>query len=150
MGSAASGAGVMSTRAAPTRKLPFSWADETTANIPEIRMPASRRALKRGFIGRFRRSGNYIYSSYTTMYLPLKGGLTRRLQMWNRRLFLAATAGAAITGKLSAAETMTPVRSEPLRATYWGPEYYDDKEQQELTEVLNSHSPFRWYGPGKK
>jgi 8-amino-3,8-dideoxy-alpha-D-manno-octulosonate transaminase len=70
--------------------------------------------------------------------------------MWNRRLFLAATAGAAITGKLSAAETMTPVRSEPLRATYWGPEYYDDKEQQELTEVLNSHSPFRWYGPGKK
>ncbi len=58
----------------------------------------------------------------------------------NRRNFLATAATAA------AAATDSPVRTEPLRATYWGTSYYDDKEQQQLNDVLNARSPFRWYG----
>jgi dTDP-4-amino-4,6-dideoxygalactose transaminase len=41
----------------------------------------------------------------------------------------------------------SPVRSTPLQATYWGSEYYDAQEQQQLDDVLKARSPFRWYGP---
>ena len=44
----------------------------------------------------------------------------------------------------------TPVRSKPLRATYYGPEYYDDKELSQLRDVIESRQPFRWYGPGSQ
>ncbi|HBY58205.1 MAG TPA: glutamine--scyllo-inositol aminotransferase [Solibacterales bacterium] len=40
-----------------------------------------------------------------------------------------------------------PVRATPLRAGYWGSEYYDEAERKELLEVLENKSPFRWYGP---
>ena len=39
-----------------------------------------------------------------------------------------------------------PVRTTPLKAGYWGPQYYDDKAQ--LLDVLTTRRPFRWYGPG--
>ncbi len=45
------------------------------------------------------------------------------------------------------AATANPVRSRPLKAGYWGSEFYDQQEQQQVTEVLNARSPFRWYGP---
>jgi dTDP-4-amino-4,6-dideoxygalactose transaminase len=57
-----------------------------------------------------------------------------------RRHFLAATTAVAIASE-------SKRRTEPLRATYWGPQYYDEKEQQQLADVLNARSPFRWYGP---
>ncbi len=57
-----------------------------------------------------------------------------------RRHFLAATTAVALASE-------SKRRTEPLRATYWGPQYYGEEEQQQLTDVLNSHSPFRWYGP---
>ncbi len=60
----------------------------------------------------------------------------------NRRQFVAAAASAA-AGPASAA----PVRTTPLQATYWGSEYYDSAEQQQLEDVLKARSPFRWYGP---
>jgi hypothetical protein len=31
-----------------------------------------------------------------------------------------------------------------------GTEYYDEQERARLEEVLTSHNPFRWYGPGGK
>jgi 8-amino-3,8-dideoxy-alpha-D-manno-octulosonate transaminase len=71
----------------------------------------------------------------------------------NRRMFL--TAAAALAGTTSstsslAAEGGKPVRSKPLRSTYYGPEYYDEKELAELREVLGRRQPFRWYGPGSE
>jgi len=77
--------------------------------------------------------------------------IDRETDMVNRRKFCAAAALAAgRTGAASqlAAEGGTPVRAKPLRADYWGPQYYDQKEGQELAEVLETGRPFRWYGRG--
>jgi 8-amino-3,8-dideoxy-alpha-D-manno-octulosonate transaminase len=70
--------------------------------------------------------------------------------MLNRRAFLAAAAAA---GTSRAASTLAvnggkPVRDKRLRADYWGTQYYDSAEKQQLLEVVESRSPFRWYGPG--
>lgn len=59
----------------------------------------------------------------------------------NRRHFVLAASVAA------RAASVNPVRAQPLHATYWGPEYYDDAERQQLADVLRARSPFRWYGP---
>lgn len=64
--------------------------------------------------------------------------------MTNRRKFLTA---AAAVGLVQGSE---PVRQTPLRADYWGTQFYDDKEKRELMDVLDSKRPFRWYGPGKE
>ena len=66
-----------------------------------------------------------------------------------RREFVAAVSASAIASGANQAKaaTRTPVRSEPLQAGYWGTEFYDDAEQQQITDVLNARSPFRWYGP---
>jgi dTDP-4-amino-4,6-dideoxygalactose transaminase len=68
----------------------------------------------------------------------------------NRRELLAVAATVAV--RAEAASTLAvnggkPVREKPLRAGYWGPEFYDDKERAELLEVIETRSPFRWYGP---
>jgi len=85
----------------------------------------------------------------------------------NRREFLATVgaAGAASmiaasggTAKSSAAEAGaklaidggTPVRKTPLHYRPYGPQFYDDVEKQELIDVLDSKSPFRWRGEGSK
>ncbi|MBI3697375.1 MAG: DegT/DnrJ/EryC1/StrS family aminotransferase [Acidobacteria bacterium] len=71
--------------------------------------------------------------------------------MMNRRTFVAAAAAAGSAAhavpKL-AVEGGRPVREKPLKAGYWGTQYYDDQERQELVEVLETRRPFRWYGPG--
>jgi 8-amino-3,8-dideoxy-alpha-D-manno-octulosonate transaminase len=68
-----------------------------------------------------------------------------------RRNFLAATLAAAGAVEASAtADEGRPVRDTPLRATYFGTEYYGDEERRELVDVLESRQPFRWYGPGKR
>jgi len=66
-----------------------------------------------------------------------------------RREFVAAVSASAIASGANQAKgaTGTPVRSEPLQAGFWGTEFYDDAEQQQITDVLNARSPFRWYGP---
>src|SRR6516165_1622664 len=71
--------------------------------------------------------------------------------LMNRRSFLAAA--AAISGSSTpapAAAGETPVRDTPLRSTYSGPEFYDEKELAELRDVVEKRQPFRWYGPGPK
>jgi len=80
---------------------------------------------------------------------------TGRITM-DRRTFLTAAAGLAgavsssAAGSALAVEGGKPVRSKPLRATYYGPEFYDDKELAELRDVVGKRQPFRWYGPGKQ
>src|SRR6266568_8395947 len=71
--------------------------------------------------------------------------------MIDRRKFLAA-AGAGMTAAQAEPELAisggAPVRTKPLKAGFWGPQYYDEKEQQQLMDVLTTRRPFRWYGPG--
>src|SRR5438309_7337306 len=64
----------------------------------------------------------------------------------NRRDFLATATIASVSGKTVRAGSERPIRDQPLRAGYWGTQYYDDKERTQLTDVLNTQSPFRWYG----
>lgn len=64
--------------------------------------------------------------------------------MLDRRKFLAAA------GLAAGAARGNPVRSTPLKADFWGTQYYDDKEQQQLMDVLASRQPFRWYGSGSE
>ncbi|MCC6858915.1 MAG: DegT/DnrJ/EryC1/StrS family aminotransferase [Bryobacterales bacterium] len=71
----------------------------------------------------------------------------------NRRSFLAtaaAAAGAAQAAPQLAVDGGKPVREKPLRADYFGTQFYDDKERQELLDVWETRRPFRWYGTGNK
>jgi 8-amino-3,8-dideoxy-alpha-D-manno-octulosonate transaminase len=71
----------------------------------------------------------------------------------HRRTFLtaaAAWAGATSSTPVLAADGGKPVRSKPLRSTYYGPEFYDDQELAQLRDVIEKRQPFRWYGPGKQ
>jgi 8-amino-3,8-dideoxy-alpha-D-manno-octulosonate transaminase len=74
--------------------------------------------------------------------------------MVNRRKFVttaaagAAAAGAA--GKKNSGDSGTPVREKPLKADYFGPQFYDEKERAELMDVLETRRPFRWYGTGSQ
>jgi len=71
----------------------------------------------------------------------------------NRRSFLAASvvaAAAADAAPQLAVDGGTPVRSKPLAGPNWGPQYYDDKELAQLTEVLEGHNPARFSNPPEK
>ncbi len=71
--------------------------------------------------------------------------------MVNRRKFLAATAVAAQAAHAAdkaAVDGGKPVRDKPLRAGYWGTQYYGEEERNQLLEVVETQRPFRWYGPG--
>jgi 8-amino-3,8-dideoxy-alpha-D-manno-octulosonate transaminase len=71
--------------------------------------------------------------------------------MIDRRKFLAA-AGVGVSAAKAAPKLAvaggTPVRAKPLKAGFWGPQYYGEEEQQQLRDVLSTRRPFRWYGPG--
>lgn len=72
--------------------------------------------------------------------------------MIDRRKFLAAASTAVTVSAESklALSGGAPIRSSPLKAGFWGTQYYDDKEQQQLQDVLTARRPFRWYGPGSE
>lgn len=70
--------------------------------------------------------------------------------MVDRRKFFASAAAAAGAGSALAANGGKPVRATPLKADFFGPLYYDEKERAELMEVLETRRPFRWYGPGSQ
>ncbi len=61
-----------------------------------------------------------------------------------RRDFLATTTAA--TAGAGAADK--PVRDKALVSTYWGTQYYDHQERQQIADVLESRNPFRYYGHG--
>jgi 8-amino-3,8-dideoxy-alpha-D-manno-octulosonate transaminase len=69
----------------------------------------------------------------------------------DRRTFLAAAAAATLPSADAAPRLAVnggaPVRSKPLVSANWGPLYYDDKEQTQLTEVLQGRKPFRFANP---
>jgi len=65
-----------------------------------------------------------------------------------RRKFVGAVAAGLGGASSQAAEVGASVRKRALRADPWGPEYYDEQERAQLTEVLETGRPFRWYGRG--
>ncbi len=73
--------------------------------------------------------------------------------MIDRRTFLAAAAAAgAAAGAEAADEKLAvaggmPVRRQPLKTKNWGPEFYDDKERQQLDDVVEMRNPFRFANP---
>ena len=69
----------------------------------------------------------------------------------NRRKFvgaIAAAAGGSAAAPALAAQNGNPVRATPLKGDYWGPQFYDEQERQQLADVLETGRPFRWYGRG--
>src|SRR3974390_1950043 len=69
----------------------------------------------------------------------------------DRRAFLAAATAAALPSASATPQLAvnggTPIRSKPLTTPNWGPLYYDDKEQSQLTDVLKGRNPFRFSNP---
>ncbi|HTP87250.1 MAG TPA: DegT/DnrJ/EryC1/StrS family aminotransferase [Candidatus Acidoferrales bacterium] len=69
----------------------------------------------------------------------------------DRRKFLAAAAMGAVARAEDTTQLAvnggTPVRPRPLTGPNWGPQYYDDKEQTQLTEVLAGRNPYRFNNP---
>jgi 8-amino-3,8-dideoxy-alpha-D-manno-octulosonate transaminase len=72
----------------------------------------------------------------------------------DRSEFLASAAAGAAGGAPAdaglALDGGKPVRDRPLKAGFFGTQYYDDKERRELDDVLQKRQPFRWYGPGPR
>lgn len=71
----------------------------------------------------------------------------------DRREFVASMAAAAVgaqTAPALAADGGKPVRETPLGASNWGTQFYDDKERQELGDVLEARKPFRFARGAKK
>jgi 8-amino-3,8-dideoxy-alpha-D-manno-octulosonate transaminase len=66
----------------------------------------------------------------------------------NRRTFLATAATVAASGTAPAGAGGRPVRATPLRAGFYGTQFYDEYERRQVVEVLDKRQPFRWYGPG--
>ena len=62
---------------------------------------------------------------------------------------MAVAAGSAQAAPKLAVDGGKPVRATPLRADHWGPMNYDGKELAQVSEIVRSGNPFRWYGrPG--
>ncbi len=77
-------------------------------------------------------------------------------QNLSRREFLAtgcmALSGAGVglmAQGLSGKEGPKPAEMPDIDPGYVGPQFFDEREQQALLEVLESGSPFRYWGPGK-
>ena len=58
--------------------------------------------------------------------------------------------GVAALGTQPASKSLgdgpKPVRERPLKADYWGTQFYDEKELEQLTEVHSSRLQFRCMG----
>jgi dTDP-4-amino-4,6-dideoxygalactose transaminase len=71
----------------------------------------------------------------------------------NRRNFLSALVPAAsfASADLAIMEGgQQPAGAAPFPPSdYPGTQFYDDKERQQLIDVLERRQPFRWYGPGR-
>jgi len=70
-----------------------------------------------------------------------------------RRDFLATASMTALgmgTMSRSFSSDGPPSRTTPLVADYWGTQFYDEKELDQLKDVHHSRLPFRWYGTGKQ
>ena len=73
---------------------------------------------------------------------------TRRKFLSTSCLALSGTALALSTQKLPGQESTTSNAMPDIDPGYIGPQFFDESEEQALLEVLESRSPFRYWGPG--
>lgn len=64
--------------------------------------------------------------------------------------FGRGTSASAEAAEKLAIEGGQPVRTSTLSSRPYGPQFYDDREKQELLEVLESRQPFRWWHDNSK
>ena len=71
----------------------------------------------------------------------------------SRRQFLAAAASSAAVGlaatHVSGGEAPGATAISNIDPGFVGPQFFDEQERQALLEVLESGSPFRYWGPGR-
>ena len=71
----------------------------------------------------------------------------------SRRQFLAAAASSAAVGlaatRVSGGESPEAGAISNIDPGFVGPQFFDEQERQALLEVLESGSPFRYWGPGR-
>ena len=74
--------------------------------------------------------------------------ITRREFLSTSCLALSGTALALSTEKLPGRESTTSDAMPNIDPGYIGPQFFDEREEQALLDVLESRSPFRYWGPG--
>ena len=75
--------------------------------------------------------------------------LTRRDFLTKSCIALSAVRVGSGAQRLMAQETSKPPDVPDIDPGYIGPQFFDEAEEQALLEVLESGSPFRYWGPGK-
>ncbi|HCO92976.1 MAG TPA: glutamine--scyllo-inositol aminotransferase [Phycisphaerales bacterium] len=78
-----------------------------------------------------------------------KQNLTRRQFLSTSCMTLSGTAVGLGTQRLLGREGTTAPPIPNINPGYIGPQFFDEREEQALLEVLESGSPFRYWGPGK-
>jgi len=74
---------------------------------------------------------------------------TRRDFLSKSCLSLSGTALALSTQELPGRQSKTSNAMPRINPGYIGPQFFDEREEQALLEVLESRSPFRYWGEGK-
>ena len=75
--------------------------------------------------------------------------LTRRRFLRTSCMAISGVGLGAGTQKLLGKEIAKPTGMPNIDPGYIGPQFFDKKEEQALMEVLESRSPFRYWGPGQ-
>ncbi|MHC4541903.1 MAG: DegT/DnrJ/EryC1/StrS family aminotransferase [Planctomycetota bacterium] len=75
--------------------------------------------------------------------------LTRRKFLTTSCIALSAAGAGSGVQKLWGRASPRPVEVPDIQPGYIGPQFFDECEEQALLEVLESGSPFRYWGPGK-
>ena len=75
--------------------------------------------------------------------------VTRRDFLSKSCLALSGTALALNSQKLTGQQSTTSNSMPNINPGYIGPQFFDEQEEQALMEVLESRSPFRYWGQGK-
>jgi 8-amino-3,8-dideoxy-alpha-D-manno-octulosonate transaminase len=75
--------------------------------------------------------------------------LTRRQFLTTSCIALSTVGIGSGAQKLPGQETSKPLDAPDIDPGYIGPQFFDEAEERALLEVLESGSPFRYWGPGK-
>jgi 8-amino-3,8-dideoxy-alpha-D-manno-octulosonate transaminase len=78
-----------------------------------------------------------------------KKNLTRRAFLTTGCMALSGAAIGSAAPKIFSKESPRQMESPDINPGYIGPQFFDKREEQALLEVLESGSPFRFWGPGK-
>jgi 8-amino-3,8-dideoxy-alpha-D-manno-octulosonate transaminase len=87
-------------------------------------------------------------SAYGTPLNTPSQGVSRRDFLTAGCLAASAVGVSGLGAPLSGGQALGPEGIPDIDPGYIGPQFFDEREQQALREVLESGSPFRYWGPG--